>query len=240
MNKKYRKRKIPKYFFIISFALFLFIGVGYSLIYSNLNLQGNVTVSKNNWDIKFQNPVFDTGSISSPTPTITNGTNMSMNVTLTNPGDKYAFTVDLINNSSLPALIKTISMTNLTDEQKGYLRYTVEYSDGSTLELNDLIKAKETKKVHILLEYKKLRATDLYPTSNVNLTLNIAINFYLPEESYNTVTLIKNGSTKKIKVSNLVQEVTLTDFPVESTDQVIACNNGVEPSTDANDNIVLF
>ena len=239
MNKKYRKRKLPRYFFIISLALFLFVGIGYSVINSNLSMQGNVVRKATTWNIGFDNPVFDTESISSPTPTITNGTTMTMNVTLTNPGDIYAFTVDLKNTGSVPALINTLTITELTEEQQKYLRWKVEYEDESTPSVGDVLKAGETKKLHIYLEYKKLRATDLYPTSNVNLTLTITANFILPEETLNTVTLTKNGSTKLIQVSNLEQEVTLTDFPIESTDQVIACNNGVEPSTDVNDKIVL-
>ena len=239
MNRKYRKRKLPKFFFIISLTLFLFIGIGYSVINSNLSMQGNVVRKATTWNIGFANPVFDTDSISSPTPTITNGTTMTMNVALTNPGDKYAFTVDLKNTGSVPALINTLSITQLTSEQENYLRWKVEYEDESTPAVGDLLKAGETKKVHIYLEYKKLRATDLYPTSNVNLTLTITANFILPEETFNTVTITKNGSTKLIQVSNLEQEVTLTDFPIESTDIVVACNNGVEPSTDTNNKIVL-
>lgn len=239
MNRKYRKRKTPRFFFIIALTLFLFIGIGYSVINSNLSMQGNVVRKATTWNIGFDNPVFDTGSITNPTPTITDGTTMTMNVTLTNPGDIYAFTVDLKNTGSVPALINTLTITELTAEQQNYLRWKVEYEDGSTPTVGDVLKAGKTKKVHIYLEYKKLRAVDLYPTSAVNLNLSIAANFNLPEETFNTVTLIKNGSTKLVKVSNLEQEITLEDFPVESTDQVIACNNGVEPSTDANDKIVL-
>ena len=239
MNRKYRKRKTPRFFFIISLALFLFIGIGYSVINSNLSMQGNVVRKATTWSIGFADPVFDTGSITNPTPTITNGNTMNMSVNLINPGDIYAFTVDLKNTGSVPALINTLNITQLTQEQENYLRWKVEYEDESTPAVGDLLKAGETKKVHIFLEYKKLRATDLYPTSAVNINLTVSANFYLPEESFNTVTLTKNGSIKNIHVSNLEQEVTLDDFPIESTDQVIACNNGVEPSTDTNDKIVL-
>ena len=239
MNRRYRKRKLPKYFFIISLALFLFVGIGYSVINSNLTMQGNVVRKATSWSIGFSNPVFDTGSKTTPTPTITNGTTMTMNVNLTNPGDIYAFTVDLTNNGSVPALINTLNITELTEEQKVYLRWKVEYEDESPLEVGDLLKVGETKKVHIYLEYKKLRATDLYPTSQVNLNLSVQANFYLPEETFNTVTVTKNGSTKLVQVSNLIQEATLDDFPIESADQVIACNNGVEPSTNENNKIVL-
>ena len=164
---------------------------------------------------------------------------MTMNVNLTSPGEKYAFTVDLTNNGSVPALINTLNITELTEEQKVYLRWKVEYEDESPLEVGDLLKAGETKKVHIYLEYKNLRAKDLYPSAPINLNLSVQANFYLPEETFNTVTITKNGSTKLVQVSNLIQETILDDFPIESTDQVIACNNGVEPSTDTNNKIVL-
>ena len=239
MKKKYRKRKLPKYFFIISLALFLFVGIGYSVINSNLTMQGNVVRKATSWSIGFSNPVFDTGSKTTPIPTITNGTTMTMNVNLTNPGDIYAFTVDLTNNGSVPALINTLNITELTEEQKVYLRWKVEYEDESPLEVGDLLKAGETKKVHIYLEYKNLRAKDLYPSAPINLNLTVQANFYLPEETFNTVTVTKNESTKLVQVSNLIQEATLDDFPIESDDQVIACNNGVEPSTDTNNKIVL-
>lgn len=239
MKRKYRKRKLPKYFFIISLVLFFSIGLGYSVIYSNLSLQGNVVKANNNWDIKFENPVFDEDSLTTPQPIITNGTTMTMSITLENPGDKYAFTIDLKNNGNLPALIKTANITELTEEQEIYLRYKLEYEDKSLIEVGDLLKAGETKKIHFYLEYKKLRATDLYPKENVSINLLISFNFYLPEESYNTITLIKNSSTKDIKVSNLVQEISLVDFPVEDEDKVISCNNGIVPTTDSNGILIL-
>ena len=155
MNRKYRKRKTPRFFFIISLALFLFIGIGYSVINSNLSMQGNVVRKATTWSIGFADPVFDTGSITNPTPTITNGNTMNMSVNLINPGDIYAFTVDLKNTGSVPALINTLNITQLTQEQENYLRWKVEYEDESTPAVGDLLKAGETKKVHIFLEIRK-------------------------------------------------------------------------------------
>ncbi len=242
MLKKRRNRNIktPKYFYVLILFLNLFLGVGYSILNSNLRLEGRVIATGNNWNIIFENITYNTDNFTqNKVVNITNGTSLNFSLNLINPGDKYEFTFDIKNKGTLDALIKSLNIDQLTEEQKVYLEYKVTYLDGSEIEVNDLLKKGESKKVKVTLRYKNLRATDLLPTEDVNLNLNIGINYYQPQEEKYNVTLIHNSETKNYTTKNISQELSLNDINIKENDKVIACNNGTVPTTDDNGLITI-
>ncbi len=227
------RRKIPKYFYVISLGLLLFLGVGYSVINSNLSIQGNLFVSGNKWDIEFANITYGTDNYTTEEKVVTNNvTSLSLNIELPNPGDKYEFSFDITNKGTLDALIKTLNITQLTDEQKVYSEFKVTYEDDSEIELNDVLKKGDTKKVKVSIRYKNLRAKDLLPTSDVNVNIQISMTFYQPEEAEYNVQLIRNGTTTNYKTKNISQELALEDLESTENDKVIICDNGAVPTTD--------
>ena len=110
-----REQKIKN---IVLFTLFsiLFIGVGYAVISSRLNINGNLQISKITWDVHFENfQEAADNSVQATTHTIsTDGTTLTYNVKLNKPGDKYSFTVDVVNEGTIDAMIKTLGSNGST------------------------------------------------------------------------------------------------------------------------------
>ncbi|MBR4618206.1 MAG: hypothetical protein IKO49_02765 [Bacilli bacterium] len=88
------------------------------------------------------------------TVTYDSETGLNFNAKLEIPGDYYEFTVDLVNTGSKDAQIEKVEITQLTDEQKRYLSYTVTYEDNSQINVGDIIKSKDKKTIKVRLEYK--------------------------------------------------------------------------------------
>ena len=135
---------------LLIFALILFawstIGIGYAYLSSNLKLAGTANIAKTSWNIHFANIKFDDGNIKATTPAkIINDTTISMDLSLESPGDKYSFDVDVVNSGTIDAMLTEIFKTELTEEQKNYLEYTIKYSDGNEIKEKDLLKKKNKK-----------------------------------------------------------------------------------------------
>lgn len=237
---KYRKRRIPKYFYLISIGLFLFLGVGYSTLNSTFGVEGSLATTTNTWDIRFKNIDYSLDNVATAsTVAITNNTSLSFDVTLSNPGDKYEFTFDIENEGNLDAMIKSVEMDDLTETQKGYLTYSLTYSDGTEISEGDLLKVSEIRNAHFLVEYKRLLDTDIYPENDTVLNLGITINYYYPmEEKYN-VSLDLGGTISNYRVSNLEQQLVINDLEVSNDYKFAICDNGVRADINSQNKLVL-
>ena len=177
------------------FLLILCLGIGFAFLTSNLTITGNTSVSGNKWSVYFDNVVVKTGSVDTDEPELSsNDTSLDFTVSLDLPGDYYEFTVDAINDGTIDAVVKSLSMTTLNENVSKYVRYTATYLDGTPLAEGDGLAAGETSTFKILVEYR----TDINPSdldeSDVDLDLSFDINYgqsdtILPKKF---VTLVKN------------------------------------------------
>ena len=174
---KNRKKKFPKYFLVASLGIFLFLGVGYSVLQSSLGLDGTIVNSRNSWDVKFQDISYTQGSVSSTGVGVDNGTGSVEgtveNINLNIPGDFFEFSMNLVNNGTLPAIIDSKEITSLSEDQAKYLKLEIAYDDGYPIEEGDVVKPDSPRKVKVRLEYKKLRDETNYPTEDSQLDLKI-------------------------------------------------------------------
>ena len=124
------KKKNISYTFVL--ILFLLISIGYAALNSTLNINGKSSISKNTWDVHFDNIVVKDGSVEAiKLPTIENNTTVDFEVALNLPGDFYEFTVDVVNNGTIDAMIESITKTpDLTENQLKYINYKIEYQNG--------------------------------------------------------------------------------------------------------------
>ena len=184
-------------YLIIVFITALVIGVGYAILNSNLNIAGSTKVKDNIWNIHFENVNVTSGSVSAPTPTINNGTNVTYTLTLNNPGDFYEFTVDVKNSGTIDAMIGSISNTGLTTEQKKYMDYTATYSDGIDIEEKQELKANKKETIKVRVEFKKdIDASDL-PSENQTLNLTLNMNYV---QRNNTSKIVRNIVCKRATI----------------------------------------
>ena len=184
------RREKRKMLYTMLFLLLLSIGIGYAALTTNLSIDGSSTLVAGNWDIHFANISVTNGSVAIGTgnsaATITTPTTVTYNVTLTNPGDFYEFTVDVVNAGTIDAMIETISsklngveITTLP----GNLDYSVTYSDGARLAPNQLLEAGNSEKYRVRIKYKTdLNPEDLSPDTT-NLTLSFSVTYIQSDEN---------------------------------------------------------
>lgn len=176
MKKIRRKVNKPLLYFV--FFVFASVTVGYAALSTTLSITGKGTLSKNSWDIHFENLVIvDNGaSVVTTAPTIdSTKTKVSFNITLSKPGDAYEFTVDAVNKGTIDAMLSGFSATSLTADQQKYLTYTVTYSDGATISTKDYLKKGTSETIRVRVRFKDdLSATDLPSSAE---TLNLTATF---------------------------------------------------------------
>lgn len=176
MKKIRRKVNNPLLYFV--FFVFASVTVGYAALSTTLSITGKGTLSKNSWDIHFENLVIvDNGaSVVTTAPTIdSTKTKVSFNITLSKPGDTYEFTVDAVNKGTIDAMLSGFSATSLTTDQQKYLTYTVTYSDGATISTKDYLKKGTSETIRVRVRFKDdLSATDLPSSAE---TLNLTATF---------------------------------------------------------------
>ncbi len=163
---------------VLAFAV-LFMSVGFATYTSTLNINGDVSVGANKWSVHFVDTSYaeSTGSVVA-TKTITRNS-IAYDINLTNPGDFYEFTINVINDGTFDANLTALTMSSLTAEQQDYVTYKVTYdqvdytSSASGLSLSlPCTSGSNTKVVKVRVEYKS-DAPSLDEGFDVTLTASL-------------------------------------------------------------------
>ena len=166
---------------IILILLVVCLGIGYSYLNTELNINGTANINSANWSVYWNNVQVSNGSVTAPTPTIdSDKTTVSYTVTLEKPGDYYEFTVDAVNAGTIDAMIESIDskLNGVTmEEVPAYLDYGISYADDTPLEENQelLHDSTETYKVHI--GYADYIEADELPATNQTLNLSFTVTY---------------------------------------------------------------
>ena len=171
----------------------------YAALSVTLNITGNAEVVASTWDIHLDNVKITSGSVSGADPTITNGTTATFSTTLTTPGDFYEFTIDVVNDGSIDAMIENVVKNpELDASQKKYLNYEVTYQNGESITTNQTLVHGTTMPIKVRIEYRKdLIASDL-PTGQVVLDLSLTLEYI---QSDGTGTSVPNNGVGGSSIS---------------------------------------
>ena len=175
--------------------------VAFAALSTTLNINGTAYLDAAKWGIRFEN-------LSSPTKigsATTTGTAKieetkaaeitGMNVSLSTPGDKVTYTVDLVNKGTINAKIDNIEKTVLTSEQQKYLTFKVTDKDGREVSEGDILSAGETRNLTITIEFiKDLTKGDL-PKQTSTISLSYKLNFVQTDEKATTSDSSKQACT---------------------------------------------
>lgn len=150
------------------------------IVFIIMLILGNVSCAINSdsrWNIYFENIEIKDGSVeATQAPTLTDSSNLEItySVNLNLPGEFYEFTVDVVNNGSIDAMVNDVNISELSAEQKRYVSYDVTYFDGTKINKYDLLKAGATAKLRIRVAYRNDITADDLPSndSTINLSLN--------------------------------------------------------------------
>ena len=166
--------------------------IAYAALNAVLTIQGSAEVSSANWDIHFDNPRVTAGSKTINVPEIKSNRTLEFETTLDKPGEFYEFTVDVVNDGSIDAMIENVVKTpDLTVEQAKFLKYEVSYQNGESITTKQLLKKDTTMPIKVRVEYRKdLVASDL-PTGQVVLDLSLTLEYIQSDGSGSSV--VDNG-----------------------------------------------
>ena len=201
--------------------------VAFAALSTTLNINGTAYLDAAKWGIRFEN-------LSSPTKigsaTITGTAKIEetkaaeitgMNVSLSIPGDKIVYTVDLVNKGTINAKIDNIEKTVLTSEQQRYLTFKVTDKNGYEIKQGDILEKGETKKITITIEFIKDLTKEDLPKQTSTISLSYKLNFVQTDEKATT-----SGSSKQA----------CTSFDKKDTysvgDVIALCNTSTNKSED--------
>ena len=157
--------------------------VAFAALSTTLNINGTAYLDAAKWGIKFKN-LSEPVSIGTATVTGTakieeakSASITGMNVSLSTPGDKVTYTVDLVNEGTINAKIDNIEKTVLTSEQQRYLTFKVTDKSGNEVSEGDILSAGETRNLTITIEFIKDLTKEDLPTSTSTISLSYKLNF---------------------------------------------------------------
>lgn len=165
----------------------LTLSVGFAAFSQRLDMNGTVSVTSSSWNVHFDTDSFakTTGSQDVTTTSIT-GTSISWQSTLTKPGDYAEFTVNVLNEGTFDAVLKSITMSSIADHEK-YLKYEIYYGDSSSpytattegLSISLAKKAGTATSVPVKVKVTYIQpenSADL-PASSVDVALTASLNY---------------------------------------------------------------
>ena len=176
------------------------LSIAYAALSTTLNINGNAEVNASSWDIYLDNVVLNDQSATNNIPTIVNKTTVTFTTTLNMPGDYFEFTVDVVNNGSIDAMVDSITKTpELTASQAKYLKYIVEYQNGESIATKQLVSKKSFVRLKVRLEYRNdISATDI-PATSETLTFTFKVNYLQSDNTGSNV--VDNGvDTRVLKI----------------------------------------
>ncbi len=178
VNFNIKDRKILYGILAIVLVSIFTLTIAYAALSVVLTIQGRAQVSSANWNIHLANPRVTSGSVTTDVPVIKTSSSLEFSTTLNMPGDFYEFTIDVVNDGSIDAMVENVIMTpGLTTEQAKYLRYEITYQNGESITTNQLITKGTEIPIKVRIEYRKdLTSSDL-PTGQVVLDLSLELKY---------------------------------------------------------------
>ena len=203
------KRKRLKLFSII---LILFISIGFAYLSTNLFMNGLIGYRGYSWSIYFDNiqVIYDNVGVTDPVIS-NNKLTVNLNIPFSEPGECYKFSVDVVNNGTIDAMLSEVVKTGINSSNKDYLSYNVNYYDGTELKVNDAIKAGSKTRIVIEFDYK-YETTIVAPAGNQNFTLSL--NYVQADDDANYLAPMYGSSGNNIFVVNNAKSNSLSNLRI--------------------------
>jgi len=203
------------------------LSIAYASLSTILEIHGNSEVVASTWNIHLDNVEVKSGSVSSNAPQISGTSSLSFDVDLNLPGDYYEFTVDVVNEGSIDAMIDSVIKTpELTNKQAKYIKYEITYENGESISTKQTLKKGTATPIKVRLEYRNdLSASDL-PSSSTELSLKLTLVYVQSDGSGSN---ISNNGVSVVNVvsgdgTNVGDEICISDecfYVISSTNDTV-------------------
>jgi len=187
-----KERSVKILIISILFMLIAGLTVAFAALSTTLNIKGTAYLDAAKWGIKFENlsePVKVGNASTSGTAKVEETKSAEItgiNVSLSIPGDKVTYTVDLVNKGTINAKIDNIEKTVLTSEQQKYLTFKVTDRDGKEVSEGDILSKGETRNLTITIEFIKDLTKEDLPKQTSTISLSYKLNFVQTDEKATT------------------------------------------------------
>ena len=173
------------------------LSIAYAAMSAVLEIHGNSEVVASSWNIHLENVKVKSGSVSANAPSISGTSSVGFDVELNMPGEFYEFTVDVVNEGSIDAMIDSVVKTpELTSEQAKYIKYEVTYENGESISTKQTLKKGTSTPIKVRVEYRKdLVASDL-PNTSTELSLKLTLVYVQSDGSGSDIP--NNGATASV------------------------------------------
>lgn len=226
---KFKKRKNKKQNNVAQVLIALFfvgIAIGFAYVHQTLSINGDTIIANNTSFIFFDNLKELEGSVytTKPAEIETNKTSISFDIRLRFLNDFYGFEVDVINDTDDDALLSKFAIEGLPEELLKYIDYTMKYSDGNELKLNDILHAHSKDTIQVRIDYKEIALNAEEIMGGKPLDLSFDIN-YVKEEKENSSELFSRLSVSSAKLDS---SVNFTNAPSSSNGEGLMVRNGTQ------------
>ena len=163
------------------------ITIAYASFSQRLNINGTGTLKSSKWSVHFDTSSYAETANSNVHPSTTpvpSGTDLSYSVTLVEPGDKYEFTIYVINDGTFDADLTAITINTTSNP---CLQHTVNYNGVNYTSTNGSITGVTLPKqsgstpgshtVKVTVEYVEPANANQLPTSDVAFTANVNLDY---------------------------------------------------------------
>ena len=169
----------------------LVMSVGFAAYSQNLNINGTATFSAAKWSVHFDTSSYAETAASTAHPTTTptpSSTDLAYTVTLAKPGDKYEFTINVVNEGTMDADLKSITITPSPSPVPVYVSHKVNVAGTDYTTTNSSITgvtlAKQTgntpgtQTVKVTVEYlEPANASDLPQNADQTVTFFVTLGY---------------------------------------------------------------
>ena len=168
------------------------LSIAYAAMSAVLEIHGNSEVVASSWDIHLENVKVKSGSVSANAPSISGTSSVGFDVELNTPGDFYEFTVDVVNEGSIDAMIDSVVKTpELTSEQAKYIKYEITYENGESISTKQTLKKGTSTPIKVRVEYRKDLVVSDLPSTATELSLKLTLVYVQSDGSGSEI--VKDG-----------------------------------------------
>ena len=174
-----RKSSTSEIVLIVLMVLVLSISIGYALLSTSLNINGQSRVKDAKWDIgdiTIECPEGEVCTINPPDPGVTppgvaecdpavedcgngaviwlDGDTVYFKHILTKPGDTFTFYASIKNKGNIKAKVSNVTKNELNPTARRFLNYTVTDANGNAINAGRALNVGDTLKVKVTVSYR--------------------------------------------------------------------------------------
>lgn len=201
-----------KYKKSIIFFIVLFISIGFAYLSSSFNLNGLIGYKGNSWDIHFENIQIINDIANTESPILDeNKVGVSFGVPFSEPGELYEFSIDVVNDGSIDAMLDEIIKSGITSTNSDYFDYNITYINGKSLSKKDLLAHGTKVRIDVVIKYK-YETTIIAPSEIINFSLTLK--YIQASDDATPVDTYYESGTSNVFTLNNVKSNTLSNLKI--------------------------